>query len=56
MAALGVTGNIVDLLFYPVEKICWLAEHKILDVKDPSKWDFLNSMLWSISIYVNLMR
>lgn len=56
MSCLGVFANIVDTLFYPVEKICWLAEYKLLDVKDPDKWDTINSVFWVLSIYLNLMR
>ncbi|XP_067629198.1 peroxisomal membrane protein 11C [Eurosta solidaginis] len=56
MAVLGVTANVVDLLYYPVEKICWLSEHNIVDVKNADAWDVLNSTLWVLSVYLNLMR
>ncbi|EDW80527.2 uncharacterized protein Dwil_GK11520 [Drosophila willistoni] len=56
MAILGVTANIVDLLYYPIEKICWLSEHKIVDVKHADGWDNLNSIFWVLSVYLNLMR
>ncbi|XP_068156366.1 peroxisomal membrane protein 11C [Drosophila tropicalis] len=56
MAILGVTANIVDLLYYPIEKICWLSEHKIVDVKHADSWDNLNSIFWVLSVYLNLMR
>uniref|UniRef100_A0A034WIX9 Peroxisomal membrane protein 11C n=1 Tax=Bactrocera dorsalis TaxID=27457 RepID=A0A034WIX9_BACDO len=56
MAVLGVTANIVDLLYYPIEKICWLSEHNILDVKNADAWDVLNSTFWVLSVYLNLMR
>ncbi|XP_053946333.1 peroxisomal membrane protein 11C [Anastrepha obliqua] len=56
MAVLGVSANIVDLLFYPVEKICWLSEHNIIDVKNADAWDVLNSSFWVLSVYLNLMR
>lgn len=56
MAALGVTANIVDLLYYPVEKICWLAEHKIVDIKNPDFWDNVNTIFWVVGVYLNLMR
>ncbi|TMW52576.1 hypothetical protein DOY81_002322 [Sarcophaga bullata] len=39
MAVLGVIANIVDLLYYPVEKLCWLSEHKIIDLKNADYWD-----------------
>uniref|UniRef100_T1GCN1 Peroxisomal membrane protein 11C n=1 Tax=Megaselia scalaris TaxID=36166 RepID=T1GCN1_MEGSC len=56
MASLGITANVVDLLYYPIEKICWLAEHKVMNVEDPDKWDILSSWFWVASIYLNLMR
>lgn len=56
MAVLGVTANLVDLLYYPIEKICWLSEHNILDVKNADAWDVLNSTFWALSVYLNLMR
>lgn len=56
MSIIGVIRNIVDHIYYPVEKICWLAEHNLLTVKNPSKWDTISSMCWVISIYLNLMK
>ncbi|XP_039948118.1 peroxisomal membrane protein 11C [Bactrocera neohumeralis] len=56
MAVLGVTANIVDLLYYPIEKICWLSDNNILDVKNADAWDVLNSTFWVLSVYLNLMR
>lgn len=56
MSILGVLANIVDHIYYPVEKICWLAEHNLINVQDPDKWDVINSVFWVMSIYLNLMR
>ncbi|XP_055383175.1 peroxisomal membrane protein 11C, partial [Condylostylus longicornis] len=56
MAALGVLSNIVDLFYYPVEKMCWLIEHKVLNVKNPDKWDVISSTFWVSSIWLNLVR
>ena len=56
MAVMGVAANIVDLLYYPIEKICWLSEHKVVDVKNAEMWDNLNSIFWVLSVYLNLMR
>lgn len=56
MSVLGVASNIVDHIYYPVEKICWLAEHKCIDVKDGDKWDTISSVFWVASIYLNLMK
>ncbi|XP_061398720.1 peroxisomal membrane protein 11C [Musca vetustissima] len=56
MAVLGVAANIVDLLYYPVEKICWLSEHKIVDIKNADYWDNVNTIFWVVGVYLNLMR
>ncbi|XP_037949896.1 peroxisomal membrane protein 11C [Teleopsis dalmanni] len=56
MAVLGVTANIVDILYYPIEKICWLSEHDIVKIKNSDKWDVLNSVFWVLSVHLNLMR
>jgi peroxin-11C len=46
----------VDHLYYPVDKICWAIDSKILNPKNPEKWDTLNSLFWASSIYLNLMK
>uniref|UniRef100_T1PIY6 Peroxisomal biogenesis factor 11 (PEX11) n=1 Tax=Musca domestica TaxID=7370 RepID=T1PIY6_MUSDO len=56
MAVLGVAANFVDLLYYPVEKICWLSEHKIVEIKNPDYWDNVNTIFWVVGVYLNLMR
>ncbi|XP_031620246.1 peroxisomal membrane protein 11C [Contarinia nasturtii] len=56
LSIIGVITNTVDHLFYPVEKICWLAEHKCLTVENPDRWDTISSIFWVSSIYLNLMR
>ncbi|KAM7362693.1 peroxisomal biogenesis factor 11c isoform 2-T2 [Cochliomyia hominivorax] len=56
MAVLGVIANIVDLLYYPVEKLCWLSEHKIIDLKNADYWDNVNTVFWVLGVYLNLMR
>ncbi|XP_055908961.1 peroxisomal membrane protein 11C [Eupeodes corollae] len=57
-AVLGVLTNIVDILFFPVDKICWLSDHNILqlDKEKKSKWDVINSVFWSLSVFLNLSR
>ncbi|KAH8401616.1 hypothetical protein KR009_006786 [Drosophila setifemur] len=55
-ALLGVMSNAVDLLFYPIETVCWLAEHKILDVRNRNAWSYLNSIFCVLSAYLNLVR
>jgi peroxin-11C len=56
MAMIGVLTNAVDHVYYPVDKICWMIEQKIINSKNSSKWDTLNSLLWVASIYLNLMK
>ncbi|KAI8131048.1 hypothetical protein FF38_11866 [Lucilia cuprina] len=56
MAVLGVTANIIDLLYYPVEKLCWLSEHNIINLKNADYWDNVNTVFWVLGVYLNLMR
>ncbi|XP_053698730.1 peroxisomal membrane protein 11C-like [Sabethes cyaneus] len=56
MGLIGFITNIIDHVYYPVDKICWMIEHKLLNVKNPTKWDTMNSILWVASIYLNLMK
>lgn len=56
MAALGVITNVLDHLYYPCDKICWLIEQKIINSKNNELWDTINSVLWVASIYLNLMK
>lgn len=53
---MGVAANVIDTFYYPVEKICWLAEHNCLTLKDPDRWDTIGSIFWVLSIYMNWMR
>lgn len=57
-AVLGVLTNLVDVLFFPVDKMCWLSDHKILhlDEATKSKWDVINSVFWSLSVFLNLSK
>lgn len=56
LSLLGVIGNAIDHIYYPVEKISWLAEHNCLTLKDPDRWDTVGSIFWVLSIYLNLLR
>lgn len=56
MSFVGLIANIVDLIYYPIEKICWLSEHNILNLTNADDWNMLSSFFWVISIYLNLMR
>lgn len=56
MGLIGFITNIIDHLYYPVDKICWMIEYNLLSVRNPAKWDMINSILWVASIYLNLMK
>ncbi|XP_049530259.1 peroxisomal membrane protein 11C-like [Anopheles darlingi] len=56
MGLIGFVTNLIDHAYYPVDKICWLLEHNLLNVQNPTKWDTINSVLWVASIYLNLMK
>uniref|UniRef100_A0A336KEM0 CSON007071 protein n=1 Tax=Culicoides sonorensis TaxID=179676 RepID=A0A336KEM0_CULSO len=56
VSVIGVLTNIFDTLYYPIDKTCWLVEHKLLHVQNPTLWDTLSSLFWLISNYLNLIR
>lgn len=56
MASVGVATNFVDQVYYPIEKMAWLAEHKLISGHDGKPWDTASSVCWVISIYLTLMR
>ncbi|XP_055588356.1 peroxisomal membrane protein 11C [Uranotaenia lowii] len=56
MGMIGFVTNIIDHVYYPVDKICWMIEYNLLKVENPSKWDTINSVFWVASIYLNLMK
>lgn len=56
MASIGVITNVIDHLYYPVDKICWALDAGILKWEKRDKWDFINSVFWASSIYMNLMK
>ncbi|XP_023012812.1 peroxisomal membrane protein 11C [Leptinotarsa decemlineata] len=56
MAQLGVITNIIDQVYYPIEKMSWLAEHKLVTGIDNNKWDTISAFSWVLSIYLTLLR
>jgi hypothetical protein len=56
MAALGVTTNVIDQVYYPIEKVAWLAENRLVTGLDNNQWDTISSIFWVASIYLTLMR
>ncbi|KRT84359.1 hypothetical protein AMK59_1744 [Oryctes borbonicus] len=56
MASFGVITNVIDQLYYPIEKVAWLAEHKLISGVNVEPWDIASSLFWSTSIYLTLMK
>lgn len=55
MASIGLATNVIDQLYYPIEKMAWLAENKLI-AAEGGKWDTISSAFWVASIYLTLMR
>lgn len=56
MAQLGVLTNVIDQMYYPVEKMAFLAQYKLVNGLDNSKWDTASSICWVLSIYLTLLK
>lgn len=56
MAQLGVVTNVIDQIYYPIEKMSFFAEHKLVNGLNSSKWDTLSSACWVLSIYLTLLK
>lgn len=56
MSCMGVLRNVIDQLYYPIEKVAWLAEHDLINIQNPSAWDTASSVCWVASIYLGLMK
>ncbi|XP_025832656.1 peroxisomal membrane protein 11C [Agrilus planipennis] len=56
MAVLGFLGNLADLIYCPIDKICWLGSTKLINVKDVEYYDNINTLCWVFSVYFSLMR
>lgn len=52
---LSVLTNVVDQLYYPVEHIAWAADKKFLSFKS-SNWWTCGTVLWGLSLYINIAR
>lgn len=55
MSALGVTSNVIDQIFYPIEKVSWAAEHGLTS-QNGEPWDVASSVCWVATIYLNFIR
>ncbi|XP_077286349.1 peroxisomal membrane protein 11C-like [Arctopsyche grandis] len=55
---LGVLGNVVDQLFFPIEKICWFGECGVIKLSDKQMFAFdtINTVFWATSLYITLLR
>ncbi|KAK9882230.1 hypothetical protein WA026_019745 [Henosepilachna vigintioctopunctata] len=56
LSYVGVLCNLIDHIYYPIEKIAWLAEHKLITKVNSSKWDTACTICWLLSIYLSLFR
>ncbi|XP_008547933.1 peroxisomal membrane protein 11C [Microplitis demolitor] len=45
---------IVDVVYSPIETICWAGEHQLVNV-DVDKWDTMSTWFWILSLYISLM-
>ncbi|XP_022124266.1 peroxisomal membrane protein 11C [Pieris rapae] len=57
-AALGVLANMVDQVFLPVEKACWLHELGILKLSTETadRLEVFSTALWAASLYISLIQ
>ncbi|KAL4714680.1 hypothetical protein ACJJTC_012597 [Scirpophaga incertulas] len=57
-AILGLLANIVDQMFLPVEKACWLHDVGILKLSDDMAYrlETLSTALWAASLYIALVQ
>ncbi|GBP65639.1 Peroxisomal membrane protein 11C [Eumeta japonica] len=57
-SVLGVLGNLVDQIFLPVEKACWLHEVGVLKLSPRTAeiLDTVSTSLWAASLYIALLQ
>lgn len=56
MASLGVITNAIDQVYYPIEKVAWMVEHKLISGYKLEPWDIASSVFWAVSLYLTLMK
>ncbi|KAF5295108.1 hypothetical protein FQA39_LY13259 [Lamprigera yunnana] len=56
LATISFIINVVDQLYFFVDKIAWFAEINIITVKSTAAWRTSSTVLCGISIYLNLVR
>ena len=52
---IGRMSCILDVIFYPLEQVAWLAERKIVNV-NPDPWSDASTVCWVLSLYLSLMK
>ena len=55
MASIGLVANVVDQLYFPVDKIAWLADMKLIHVQN-NIWDTASTAIYVLSLYLNILR
>lgn len=55
MQTIGVTSNIIDTIFYPIEKVSWLSEYEIIE-RDGTPWDIASTVCWVSTCYLSLIK
>lgn len=56
MAVLGITSNVMDHLFLPIEKVSWLARHRLLTGVNNTKWETASSACWVFTSYLTILK
>ncbi|XP_066150788.1 peroxisomal membrane protein 11C-like isoform X1 [Euwallacea fornicatus] len=56
MAAMGVMSNVLDHIFLPLEKVSWLAKHRLLTGLDNTKWETASSACWVLTAYLTILK
>ncbi|XP_050677778.1 peroxisomal membrane protein 11C-like [Leptidea sinapis] len=57
-AVLGVLANIVDQVFLPVEKVCWLHEVGVIKLSQATadRLEVVSTALWAAGLYLSLIQ
>lgn len=50
-----LTQIAMDMLFYPIEHICWAGEQKLINI-NTEPWDNASTWLWIISLHLSLVK
>lgn len=50
-----VIQNVIDVIYSPVEHICWAGQHNIISI-NTNKWDLATTWFWIISLHLSLLR